>query len=247
MRLPILLTAILAAATTALASADPRVAPVYIQPVASSSSQQPTLLAELAIPDPSTSSASSSTSTTTPAEVLTYESPDLDFPSDSPEQQQQPQLLRIGVYDPSARQWLSSTSVLSAANFDKGYAPHFVVSVDAAGNYLGVLCRGVRIDAGQTRDFGPQAVVVSTEKGAQPVLGKPVVLDPEGRKVPVEEKGFLQKYVLSLLFFFFVCSSDFPFRECDDHGGDANGCCRRYWWALAIGAFLLLSGGGGQE
>ncbi|GAB1312973.1 hypothetical protein MFIFM68171_03183 [Madurella fahalii] len=214
MRLPTLVSAILAGAATALASADQRVAPIYIQPVASSL-QQPTLLAELAIPDPSTSS--SSTSTTTPAEVLTYEAPDLDFPTDSSQQQQQQQqyqqLFRIGVYDPSARQWLSSTSVLSAANFDKGYAPHFVVSADAAGNYLGVLCRGVRIDAGQTRDFGPQAVVVTTEKGPQPALGKPVVLDPEGRKVQVEEKGFLQKY----------------------------------WWALAIGAFLLLSGGGGQD
>ncbi|KAK4107165.1 hypothetical protein N656DRAFT_680316, partial [Canariomyces notabilis] len=164
------------------------------------------------------------------AEVLAYEAPDLDlgFNSDStsrPQQQPPTPPLRIGVYNSSTREWLSPTSVVSASNFAKGYAPHFVLTVDdddgqpgedggAFNKILGVTCRGVRIDAGQTRDFGPQAVVLRAGKGAQPALGKPVILSLEGkRRGPGgegEEKSFLQKY----------------------------------WWAIAIGAFLLLSGGG---
>lgn len=61
---------------------------------------------------------------------------------------------------------------------------------------LGASVKGVKIDAGHTRDFGPQAVVVVQGAGKQPDLNKPVVLSPEGRKVqPEAEKSFLQKYV----------------------------------------------------
>ena len=197
MKLQSLLAAVLAATAnlaSGSASENDRVASIFIQPV-SSPDTSPTLLAELAVPKiESTSSSSDSTtsSSTTPAEVLSYEAPDL---SDSESQQQQ-QLLRIGVYDPTTKRWTSPTSVMSAANFAKGYAPHFVLSEGGDGSYLGVVCRGVAIDAGHTRDFGPQAVVVRTAAGAQPALGKPVVLNPEGRKVEeVGEKTFFQKYV----------------------------------------------------
>jgi hypothetical protein len=85
--------------------------------------------------------------------------------------------------------------VTLAENFGKGYAPHFVVSVDGKGEVLGVSVRGVKIDAGHTRDFGPQVLVVPTVQGKQPDLNRPVVLSPEGRKVqPEQEKSFLQKY-----------------------------------------------------
>lgn len=199
MRLPALLPALLAG--TALAGAHDsaaatRTAAVYIQPVAAPSTA-PSLLAELAIP--SSSSSSTTTTTTTTGEssddqqdpstlVLSYSAPDL--PDDA-------KLVRIGLYDPSAQKWLSSTSVASADNFAKGYAPHFEVTVDDEGrDVLGVLCRGVAIDAGQTRDFGPQARVVRTGRGAQPALGKPVVVRREGGKVVEEEqKTFVQKYV----------------------------------------------------
>lgn len=200
MKLQPLLAAVLAATAnlaSASASENDRVASIFIQPV-SSPDTPPTLLAELAVPkieltsSSSSSSASTTSSSTTPAEVLSYEAPDL---SDSESQQQQP-LLRIGVYDPTTKRWTSPTSVMSAANFAKGYAPHFVLSEGGDGSYLGVVCRGVAIDAGYTRDFGPQAVVVRTAAGAQPALGKPVVLNPEGRKVEeVGEKTFFQKYV----------------------------------------------------
>ncbi|KAG7294323.1 hypothetical protein NEMBOFW57_004394 [Staphylotrichum longicolle] len=212
MRLAALLPALLAGtalAGAALAGAHDsaaatRTAAVYIQPVAAPSTA-PSLLAELAIPSSSSSSSSTSTSTTTTGEspddqhdpstlVLSYSAPDL--PDDA-------KLVRIGLYDPSAQKWLSSTTVASADNFAKGYAPHFEVTVDDGGEgrdvVLGVLCRGVAIDAGQTRDFGPQARVVRTGRGAQPALGKPVVVRREGGKVVEEEqKTFVQKYIANM-------------------------------------------------
>jgi hypothetical protein len=191
MRLPTLLSTLLAAAAAATASAS-RVAPVFIQPLTSPETA-PALLAELAVPDQPASTTSDTTSASSPAEVLSYEAPDL---PDSAS------LVRIGVYDAAAKRWASSTSVVSVENFAKGYAPHFVLSIDGSGEgeYLGVLCRGVAIDAGQTRDFGPQAVVVRVGEGAQPALGKPVVLSPEGRNVEeVAEKSLLQKFVFTLL------------------------------------------------
>ncbi|KAK4035283.1 hypothetical protein C8A01DRAFT_18030 [Parachaetomium inaequale] len=203
MRLPTLLSTLLAgAATAALASdeATTRTAAIYIQHLASSSnspSTPPALLAELAVPDKSPSSSDDDTSPA-PAEVLSYSAPDLSDDDEDDETGSGPaanKLVRIGIYDPSTRTWASSTSVAATANFAKGYAPHFVLTLDGEGNVLGVACRGVAIDAGVTRDFGPQAVVVRTGVGSQPALGRPVVLSPEGRKVAEEvEKSFIQKY-----------------------------------------------------
>ncbi|KAK4102645.1 hypothetical protein N658DRAFT_469340 [Parathielavia hyrcaniae] len=219
MRLPNLLSTLLAA-TASLASARDagatRTAAIYIQPLTSPASP-PSLLAEVAIPDDEPEAAAAATTgqdpatTTTAAEVLSYSAPDL--PETHDDQDDRSPLLRIGLYDPSTGHWLSSTSVASASNFAKGYAPHFVLSLGGGGGggddggkdeVLGVVCRGVAIDAGVTRDFGPQARVVRTLEGAQPALGKPVVLAEGGRRVEEVEKSFVQKY----------------------------------WWVLAIGAFL---------
>jgi hypothetical protein len=173
MRLTSLALTLLSAAIAV--TAQSRTAPIFIQPI--TSSQPPTLLAEVQF-DPT------SPSTT---EITTYEPPEL--PTDA-------KLLRIGIYDPATSRWASSTTVTSVENFSKGYAPHFVVTVDGKGDVLGASVRGVKIDAGHTRDFGPQAVVVVTGTGKQPDLNRPVVLSPEGRKVqPEPEKSFLQKYV----------------------------------------------------
>ncbi|KAM7206267.1 hypothetical protein V8F33_000553 [Rhypophila sp. PSN 637] len=212
MRISTLLSAAVASAvaqmpSAAAAAATEQTAAVYLQPITSSSSEMPpTLLAEIryTIPSPSDPPAAEQDSAETI--VTSYEAPDLDLPEGS-------KLVRLGVYNPSKKQWISSTSVVSTENFGKGYSPNFVISVggaDQGDKVLGVSVRGVRIDAGQTRDFGPQAAVVRTGLGPQPELNRPVVLSPEGRKVEVVEKGFLQKY----------------------------------WWVLAIGAFMLMSGGG---
>jgi hypothetical protein len=166
-----------------LATAAERTASIYVQPITippqSNEPNKPALLAEVRYQTPIPSE----------SEVVAYEAPDL--PADA-------KLLRVGVYDPSASRWVSSTSVASVENFGKGYAPHFVVTVggEGEGEVLGVSVRGVKIDAGHTRDFGPQVVVVPTAQGKQPELNRPVVLSPEGRKVePEQEKSFLQKYV----------------------------------------------------
>ncbi|KAL1894539.1 hypothetical protein Sste5346_005774 [Sporothrix stenoceras] len=172
---------------------DVRAASIYIQPVAAATAskpQAPALLAEIRydILDPST------------AQVVAYEPPE-----DGADSQEDANLLyRVGLYDPKTKQWLAGTSVAAASNFAKGYSPHFVLTVAppsatgaaaAAWSYLGVSVRGLAIDAGATRDFGPQATVIVASKGATPVLNRPVVLSPEGKKAePVEEKTFLQKY-----------------------------------------------------
>ena len=170
MRISTLLSALCAAA---LASAQIRTAKVYIQPISTKLSP-PTPLGdvEFDVAVPST------------ARVTDYEAPEL--PADAT-------LVRVGLYDAKAAQWLSSTSVASVQNFAKGYSPALLLAVDARGDVLGAALRGVRIDAGQTRDFGPQAVVTVAGRGARPALNKPVVLSPEGKKVVVEEKTFLQK------------------------------------------------------
>lgn len=173
-----------------LQDSDPnniRAASIYIQPVAAAASKPraPALLAEIHydILDPST------------AQVVAYEPPqDGDSDDDADDR-----LYRVGLYDPQSKAWLAGTSVAAARNFAKGYSPHFVLTVAppssvASWSYLGASVRGLAIDAGATRDFGPQATVVVAGKGATPVLNRPVVLNPEGKKAaPEEEKTFLQK------------------------------------------------------
>ncbi|ROW17173.1 hypothetical protein VPNG_01126 [Cytospora leucostoma] len=195
MRAFTLASAVLAVAS--LASAEPKAVPIHVQPIDSNSNAPPVPLAEVTY-DNDTPEGS--------AAVTYYDAPEL-HPSVS--------LVRIGIYDSKANQWLGSTSVTSVENFGEGYAPHIVLSVDATngdgeGEVLGASLRGVRIDAGQTRDFGPQAKVVTKIVGKQPELNKPIVLSPEGKNVEPEEKTFLQKY----------------------------------WWVLGIAAVLAMGGGG---
>ncbi|KAK3371720.1 hypothetical protein B0T24DRAFT_334796 [Lasiosphaeria ovina] len=196
MRVSALFSTLLAAA--AVASAESVVASIFIQPITTPETP-PSLLAEV--------SYEAQPETTAIGEVLSYEAPDLPEGGAAA-------LVRVGVYDAAAARWVSSTSVASADNFGKGLSPHLVLSVDnSKGQILGVLCKGVRIDAGQTRDFGPQVVVVPTARGKHPDLNRPVVLSPEGKNVVPEEKTLLQKY----------------------------------WWVLAIGVFVLVSGGGDSK
>ncbi|EGX95231.1 hypothetical protein CCM_03503 [Cordyceps militaris CM01] len=156
-----------------LAAAAPRTAHIYVQPVQGGSKPSP--LAEVAydVVTPAT------------AEVLTYEAPDLPDGTST---------VRIGVYDVTTKTWSSGTTVASVANFDKGFAPNFLVSVDAHGAVVSATLKGVQIDAGHTRDFGPQVVLLPETRGTQPALNKPVVLNPEGKREEPQEKTLLQKY-----------------------------------------------------
>lgn len=171
MRVTTLISTLCAAA---LASATQRTTEIYIQPIDTTGSA-PQLFAEIAY----------DTASLTSAEVISYEAPDIESAAS---------LVRIGIYDFKTSRWVAGTTAASVDNFGKGYAPNLLLSVDSEGEVSSVTIKGVRIDAGQTRDFGPQAVVIQQGKGKQPELNKPVVLSPEGRKVEEEApKSFIQK------------------------------------------------------
>ncbi|KAI1805724.1 hypothetical protein F4811DRAFT_514092 [Daldinia bambusicola] len=176
MKISSVFSGLAALALASAASAD-RTAAIYIQPVtASSPVPAPAPLAEIRY---------DSAAAAPEASIVSYEAPEL------PEGAQ---LVRVGVYDAAGKRWASSTSVASVDNFGKGYSPTLILSVDQAGEPFGAALKGVRIDAGQTRDFGPQAMLLVTEPGRQPELNKPIVLSPEGTTVVPEEKTFFQKY-----------------------------------------------------
>lgn len=174
-----------ATAAQALHTAD-----IFLQPVSSSpnTAPPPALLARVHYDISDISAASAS--------VAEWEAPEL--PDDA-------ELVRIGVWSAAAAKWQSSTTVAGVENFDKGFSPTILLSVDQRGDILGATIKGVRVDAGQTRDSAPRAVVLVSQTGKQPELNKPVVLSPTGRKQEEEEKTFLQKYVslsLSLSLYF---------------------------------------------
>lgn len=166
-----------ALAGTMITSTNAHIAKIYIQPVQAVPTT-PVLLAdvEYSVRPPFT------------MEVISYEAPDLE---------DDVSLVRIGVYEPESQSWTSSTSVVSVDNFTKGYSAHIMLSLDAMGNIVGTSLRGVQIDAGKTRSFGPQGILLPVQNGKQPALNKPVVLSREGKKLVEEEKTFFQKYAFS--------------------------------------------------
>ena len=113
---------------------------------------------------------------------------------DTPELSPHAKLVRIGIYDPGTKSWKSSTSVTSANSFNKGYAQTIILSLDAHGDVFGVSCRSAKIDAGQTRDFGPKVKVVNILKGKTPELNRPIIASKDGTTEGEEpEKTFFQK------------------------------------------------------
>lgn len=119
------------------------------------------------------------------AEIISFEPPELD-----PEAK----LLRVGVYDVAISNWKSATSTTSAESFAKGYQLTLVLSLDAQGGIIGISLKSGKIDAGQTRNFGPKVKVLKTAKSPTPALNRAVVLSPEGKlEEPIAEKTLLQK------------------------------------------------------
>ena len=116
---------------------------------------------------------------------------------DAPELSSEANLIRIGVCDTATQVWKSSTSITSVDSFSKSYAPNIVLSLDIHGDVIGVTFKGFKVDAGQTRDFGPKVKVVKMTKGKRPELNRPVVVSKEGTEEgEVPEKTMLQKYVI---------------------------------------------------
>ncbi|TQS34263.1 hypothetical protein Golomagni_05361 [Golovinomyces magnicellulatus] len=102
--------------------------------------------------------------------------------------------LRLGIYDVVNASWASSTTLTSKENFAKGYSPTITINFDTEGEIIGVSVKGHRIDAGETRDFGPKIKVVQMTKGPRPYLNRPVVLKEGKVEEIIPEKSFLQKY-----------------------------------------------------
>jgi hypothetical protein len=116
---------------------------------------------------------------------------------DAPELSSKVKLVRIGTCDTATHVWKSSTSITSAESFNKGYAPVIILSLDTHGSVIGVTCKSSKVDAGQTRDFGPKVKVVKMTKGKKPDLNRPVVVSKEGTvEGEVPEKTMLQKCVM---------------------------------------------------
>lgn len=248
----------IASAVLAAGSSAQQTAHIYIQPLGSSSAA-----AAVSSPPPPPAPLAEITYELSheggpSAHVTSYEAPEL--PDDESESESA-LLVRIGLYDPAAQAWIGATSAASAANFGKGYSPHFLVNLLAvpssspadtsagagAGEeeekkrvqLLGASLKGVRIDAGQTRDFGPQVQLVVASRGKQPELNRPVVLSPEGKKVGVkEEKTFLQKFVL------FSCPSSHHIKML--LLTTLFSLVHRYWWMIGIALLLAMGGGGGE-
>lgn len=199
-------------AATLAAAAEARLAKIYVEPVSLAASKSPSFLAEVEYDAKQPAEAT----------VSSFEFPEL--PEDGAK------LVRVGVYDTATKQWTSSVSVASMENFAKGYQLNILLSVDAEGNVVGAGLKGVRIDAGATRDFGPQAVVRVTGQGKTPELNKPVVLSPEGRKVVQEEKTLFQKYAIPHNRVFLslrLTSAQVLVADCDRCPHDGHG--RRRW------------------
>ena len=168
---------------------------IYIQPILAPSSDDPAPLATVQYATTEAEGEGADNNNNNDVEILSYEAPDL--PSSA-------SLVRIGAWDPKTQVWTSATTVASAENFARGYAPTLALTVAGTGAgegeevgevvVVGVAVKGVAVDAGHTRDFGPKAVLLRPARGRQVDLGKPVLLGPEGRKVEAEpEKSLLQK------------------------------------------------------
>ena len=115
---------------------------------------------------------------------------------EAPELEEEHTHVRVGLYDRKSKSWVSGTTLASTENFAKGYVPTITLSTDRKGEVLSVGIKGVAVDAGVTRDFGPKAQLLVEEKGKEVELNQPVVLSPEGKRGTEEpEKSFLQKYV----------------------------------------------------
>ncbi|CAD6505673.1 BgTH12-01163 [Blumeria graminis f. sp. triticale] len=132
------------------------------------------------------------------AEISSYEIPDLSSLT-CKENLEEAKHLRVGIYDPLTATWTSSTTITSAVTFAKGYSPIIVLSLNKDVKVVSVSIKSHKIDAGQTRNFGPKLRVMSMKGGVRPTLLKPVILKEGQSEDTLPEKSFLQRYWWVLL------------------------------------------------
>jgi hypothetical protein len=99
-------------------------------------------------------------------------------------------LVRIGLYTASSKQWVGSLASLSSLT-DKSQQPTFRL-------HLGPTNEVYHVSLASSTATSAQAELVLSEAGAQPHLNRPVVVSPDGTDAEaVEEKSMLQKLVCS--------------------------------------------------
>ncbi|KAF2843167.1 hypothetical protein M501DRAFT_64412 [Patellaria atrata CBS 101060] len=112
-------------------------------------------------------------------------------------------LVRVGLRDPTTNQW--SGVVTSAKSFGVEWKKRVALHTDLEGAVyaVGFTTAGRRDGKGRSEEV--EVVVVPMQRGAQPVLNKPVVLNAEGKIEGKEpEKTFLQKYWWAIALFLLV-------------------------------------------
>ena len=105
-------------------------------------------------------------------------------------------LIRVGVYDPVTKAWRGT--VTSASSFDPSVNGRLRINVNDVGEVWGASWHTSMtkpkidsLDAGQHTD---QLDVVLTAPAPQPVLNRPMVVNPDGKVAePEPEKTMLQK------------------------------------------------------
>ncbi|KHJ32191.1 hypothetical protein EV44_g0178 [Erysiphe necator] len=165
------------------AQAARKTAVVSLQPVDIHNPGKPTTLATISFD-----------SYTFDAEFSSYETPILSDLISENRSKSDIKYFRVGIYDVVNESWASSTTISSVETFAKGYSPIFIINCNMEGVIESVSVKGHKIDAGMTRDFGPQIHVLKMSKGPRPYLNRPVVLKEGKVEAPVPEKSFLQKY-----------------------------------------------------
>lgn len=106
------------------------------------------------------------------------------------------ELVRIGVYDPVTKAWRGT--VTSASSFDPSVNGRLRININEAGEVWGASWHASltkpladSVPAGQqTKQFD----VVSMAPAPQPLLNRPVVVNPDGKVAePEPEKSMMQK------------------------------------------------------
>ncbi len=104
------------------------------------------------------------------------------------------EIVRIGLYDPSTKQWRGTAT--AASSFAPGLARKLTIHVDEDGNAYHASLSAFELQGKSKKKDELQVEVIPPRPGPQPILNKPVVLNADGKVQQAEEKDqktFLQK------------------------------------------------------
>ena len=104
------------------------------------------------------------------------------------------EIVRIGLYDPSTKQWRGTAT--AASSFAPGLARKLTIHVDEDGHAYHASLSAFELQGTSKKKDELQVEVIRPRPGPQPILNKPVVLNADGKVPQAEEKDqktFLQK------------------------------------------------------